>query len=176
MAQGDEFGSRINAKAIVAEGVAEIIDLAVLCANCHRLAHSTEPPLTVEAMKSIDHVDVVIYFRLAPRYTRGQYAHRSSPGGKNRAKRPHPHARPQPCKWQVARVHNHRAGRLDNQHGLRHRLKSRAEMHRALQRKNAAACAVDADMAKRLLVHRLEFCLGLNRIAIDHQRDYANEA
>ncbi len=33
----------------------EISDLAVLCANCHRFAHSTEPPLTVEAMKSLDH-------------------------------------------------------------------------------------------------------------------------
>jgi len=32
----------------------EISHLAVLCANCHRFAHSTEPPLTVEAMKSLD--------------------------------------------------------------------------------------------------------------------------
>jgi Rad3-related DNA helicase len=33
------------------ERLTGIEDLAVLCANCHRLAHSTNPPLTVEAMK-----------------------------------------------------------------------------------------------------------------------------
>jgi predicted HNH restriction endonuclease len=32
----------------------EFNHLAVLCANCHRFAHSIEPPLTVQAMKSFD--------------------------------------------------------------------------------------------------------------------------
>jgi Rad3-related DNA helicase len=33
-------------------------DLAVLCANCHRLAHSAKPPLTVEALRALHTVPV----------------------------------------------------------------------------------------------------------------------
>jgi len=35
------------------ERITTIDDVAVLCANCHRLAHSTSPPLTVEDMKAL---------------------------------------------------------------------------------------------------------------------------
>ena len=35
------------------ERLTSISDLAVLCANCHRLAHSTAPPLSIEAMKAL---------------------------------------------------------------------------------------------------------------------------
>ena len=35
------------------ERLTSISDVAVLCANCHRLAHSTVPPLGIEAMKTL---------------------------------------------------------------------------------------------------------------------------
>lgn len=35
------------------ERLTAISDLAVLCANCHRLAHSTAPPLSLEAVKAL---------------------------------------------------------------------------------------------------------------------------
>lgn len=36
------------------ERLTSITDVAVLCATCHRLAHSTKPPMSVEAMKSLN--------------------------------------------------------------------------------------------------------------------------
>ena len=36
------------------ERLTSITDVAVLCATCHRLAHSTKPPMTVEAMKVVN--------------------------------------------------------------------------------------------------------------------------
>ena len=41
----------LNPLADGGERLTSIEDVAVLCANCHRLSHSTIPPLTVEAMK-----------------------------------------------------------------------------------------------------------------------------
>ena len=35
------------------ERLTRITDVAVLCATCHRLAHSTKPPITVEAMNIV---------------------------------------------------------------------------------------------------------------------------
>ncbi|MBU6368848.1 MAG: DEAD/DEAH box helicase [Burkholderiales bacterium] len=36
------------------ERLTNIQDVAVLCASCHRLAHSTKPPMSVEAMKIVN--------------------------------------------------------------------------------------------------------------------------
>lgn len=38
------------------ERLTSINDLAVLCANCHRLAHSNDPPLTVNQIKVLEEV------------------------------------------------------------------------------------------------------------------------
>jgi 5-methylcytosine-specific restriction protein A len=43
----------VHHKDPIADGVrkTKITDLAVLCANCHRLAHSRKPPLTIEEIR-----------------------------------------------------------------------------------------------------------------------------
>lgn len=43
----------LNQLANGGERLTQIQDVVVLCANCHRLAHSTNPPLTVEAIKAL---------------------------------------------------------------------------------------------------------------------------
>ena len=35
------------------ERLTALTDVAVLCANCHRLAHMASPPVTIEALKTM---------------------------------------------------------------------------------------------------------------------------
>ncbi|MGS5085600.1 DEAD/DEAH box helicase [Hydrogenophaga sp. A37] len=43
----------LNPVADGGERVTTLADVAVLCANCHRLAHSEQPPMTLEALRSL---------------------------------------------------------------------------------------------------------------------------
>ena len=40
----------------IAEGVrqTQLQDLAVLCANCHRLAHSRQPPIGLDELRALE--------------------------------------------------------------------------------------------------------------------------
>ena len=35
------------------ERLTALTDVAVLCANCHRLAHTTTPPIAIDALKTM---------------------------------------------------------------------------------------------------------------------------
>ncbi len=43
----------LNPVADGGERVTTLADVAVLCANCHRLAHSEQPPMALEALRSL---------------------------------------------------------------------------------------------------------------------------
>jgi Rad3-related DNA helicase len=43
----------LNPVALGGERITSLADVAVLCANCHRLAHSEQPPLAVDALRAL---------------------------------------------------------------------------------------------------------------------------
>jgi predicted HNH restriction endonuclease len=43
----------LNPVSVGGERLTQLTDLAVLCANCHRLAHSVEPPMPMDVLRKL---------------------------------------------------------------------------------------------------------------------------
>jgi hypothetical protein len=52
-AEQENFYSRLKAHPLAdgGERLTALSDVAVLCANCHRLAHTTTPPVPIDSLK-----------------------------------------------------------------------------------------------------------------------------